>query len=180
VRSEMSALQDLAAHVCRKKDVEPFGRQWASARPHGNRNCSVDRGCRKAQLVDEIAATCRATRDVDHAALLISPCLLPRTLPTAPAAPDTTTCRPASALPMSSNPNYSVIPGIMPSEHRYGGSGANRVSPLAAHALASETAYCGPPSTRDLVDHLELAMLDATDAPRATAAHQRAIYTGMS
>ena len=57
----------------------------------------------------------------------------PTTLPTAPAAPETTTVSPSWGLPISSRPKYAVIPG-MPSVPRYVGSGASAGSILISES----------------------------------------------
>ncbi|MFY0526146.1 hypothetical protein ACN28I_24365 [Archangium gephyra] len=69
--------------------------------------------------------------------------ICPTTVPTAPAAPETTTVLPGCGLPMSSSPKYAVMPG-MPSVPRYTGSAAKLVSTLVT-PLPLESAYsCTP------------------------------------
>ncbi len=63
----------------------------------------------------------------------------PATLPTAPAAPDTTTVCPGSGRPTSSSPKYAVNP-VVPSTPRWTGAGASVVS-TAVMPRPSEIAY---------------------------------------
>jgi hypothetical protein len=72
----------------------------------------------------------------------------PTALPTAPAAPDTTTVLPATGLPTSSRPKYAVSPG-MPSVSSMTGSGASLGSTTCTPS-PFETAYAwipNPPET---------------------------------
>ncbi len=69
--------------------------------------------------------------------------ICPTMLPTAPAAPDTTTVSPSRSSPVSSRPKYAVIPG-MPSAARYVVAGTRAVSIFCTPSPFESANSCTP------------------------------------
>ena len=105
----------------------------------------------------------------------------PTTLPTAPAAPDTTTVLPATGLPMSSRPKYAVRPG-MPSVLSITGSGTSPGDSRGSIGVTPsplEIAYsCRPNVPRTCVPTASCGCFDSTTLPIAPARITSPIATG--
>ena len=103
--------------------------------------------------------------------------ICPATLPTAPAAPDTTTVSPSFSLPVSSRPKYAVSP-VIPSAPRYVDGPASEVSILIT-PWPSDTAYsCTPNAPYTSSPTAKPGCAEAVTRPTAPARMTAPISTG--